>query len=164
MPWAPDELTVSSTELRIASLRGNFTFNPDSIVRIVRCGFAPFLWTKRQRAAALAAYVPGLRRAKQDLAEARRPSNRAKRLGVRCPRTAFEWVRWRRKLSTFPERSHPPQSGGCYAGTLSTRWMPLTAHGTISLARTPPPHCEPRLDYDGLAERFVSPNAGRAPS
>ncbi len=44
MPCAPDELTVSATELRITSLRGNFTFKPDSIVCIVRCGFAPFLW------------------------------------------------------------------------------------------------------------------------
>jgi hypothetical protein len=44
MPCAPDQLTVSATELRITSLRGTFTFTPETIVRIERCGFAPFLW------------------------------------------------------------------------------------------------------------------------
>jgi hypothetical protein len=55
---------------------------------------------KRQRAAAL-----------HNLAEARRASNRAKRLGVRCPRTAFGCVRLRKEHSIVAKRSHPPQSG-----------------------------------------------------
>jgi hypothetical protein len=44
MPCAPDQLTVSTTELRITSMLGDFTFTPATIVRIERCGFAPFLW------------------------------------------------------------------------------------------------------------------------
>jgi hypothetical protein len=63
-----------------------------------RRAFAPP--AKRQRAAAL-----------QNLAEARRASNRAKRLGVRCPRTAFGCVRLPKEHSIVAERSHPLQSG-----------------------------------------------------
>ncbi len=43
-PCAPDQLIVNSNELRITSLLGNFTFRPDSVIRIEQCGFAPFLW------------------------------------------------------------------------------------------------------------------------
>jgi hypothetical protein len=71
---------------------------------------------ERQRAAAL-----------QNLAEARRASNRAKRLGVRCPRTAFfGCVRLPKEHSIVTERSHPRKAApfwSTFAGARSVRWL-----------------------------------------